>query len=75
MPFSPKDVVCKCGQKTTLTTRKLLCVKCGKYVFYNDNEKRSHLMNSLYVLAMMALGIGFLTFLFMEMIVSPLLGR
>lgn len=75
MPLPSKDVVCKCGHTTTLTTRKLICVKCGKYVFYNDAEKRRHQMNAFYMIAMLALGIGIITYLFMEMIVTPLLGR
>jgi hypothetical protein len=58
-----------------LTTRKLLCIKCGKYVFYDDHEKRRHQLNSFYMVGMLVLAIGVLTFFFMEMIVTPLLGR
>ena len=73
MPMPPKDITCKCGHVSTLQTHKLLCTKCGKYVFYNAQEKRRHTMNTFYVLAMFLLAFGILTYLFMEMIATPLL--
>ena len=73
MPKPPKDITCKCGHTTTLETSKLLCIKCGKYVFYNDQEKRRYRMATFYTLALFLLAFGFLTFLFVEMIVTPLM--
>ena len=73
MPLPPKEVTCKCGHTTTLETVKLLCTKCGKYVFYNSREQRRHKMNTIYVLALFLMAFGLLTFLFMEMIVDPLM--
>ena len=58
----------------TLQSKKLRCVKCGKFVFYDDKEKRRHTTNQFYVVAMLALAIGIITYLFVEMIVEPLLG-
>jgi hypothetical protein len=73
MSLAPKDVQCPCGHTTTLQTRKLLCIKCGKYVFYDLSEKRRHKMNTIYVITMLALAAGFVTYLFIEMVVTPLL--
>ena len=72
MSLAPKDVQCACGHITTLQTRKLLCIKCGKYVFYDSSEKRRHRLNTLYVITMLALAAGFVTYLFIEMIAEPL---
>jgi hypothetical protein len=73
MHLTPKEVACKCGHVSTLETNKLLCIKCGKYVFYNSQEKRRHQAKTIYAVVMLALGLGFVTYLFIEMIVTPLL--
>ena len=75
MRLPPKDVVCQCGHVSALETKKLMCVKCGKYVFYDSQEKRRHQAKTIYAIVMLAVGMGFITYLFIEMIVSPLLGR
>ena len=74
MPMPAKDITCRCGHTTTLETSKLLCIKCGKYVFYNDQEKRRYRIATYYTLGLFLLAFGFLAYLFMEMIVTPLLG-
>jgi hypothetical protein len=43
-------------------------------VFYDEKEKRRHTTNQLYAVAMLALAIGIITYLFVEMIVRPLFG-
>jgi hypothetical protein len=73
MPLPAKKIECQCGHTMTLTTRKLRCVKCGGYLFYNEDEKRRHRTNSFYVIAMFVLAAGILTFLFVELIVEPLM--
>ncbi len=73
MPMPPKDITCKCGHTTTLESAKLLCIKCGKYVFYNDKEKRRYKLTTYYTVGLFLLAFGILTYLFMEMIAMPLL--
>ena len=73
MRLPHKEVVCPCGHVSALETEKLLCIKCGKYVFYNLQEKRKHRTKTIYAVVMLALGLGFVTYLFLEMIVTPLL--
>ena len=51
-----------------------MCVKCGKYVFYNEQEARSHRTNTIYTYVMFLAAIGLVAYLFIEMIVNPLLG-
>lgn len=72
MQLQPKDVVCSCGHTTRLTTRKLLCIKCGKYVFYSEEEKKSHRRMTLYATTVLILALGFITYFFVEMVLGPL---
>ncbi|MEW5910456.1 MAG: hypothetical protein AB1659_11690 [Thermodesulfobacteriota bacterium] len=72
MPLNPKEVICECGNSMTLSVRKLRCVKCGKYLFYDEPDKRRHRANTIYFLLMFALGVGFTAYFFIEMIVDPL---
>ncbi|MGB5422847.1 MAG: hypothetical protein WBN03_11850 [Desulfobacterales bacterium] len=74
MPLPLKEIQCQCGHVTTLQSKKLRCIKCGKFVFYDEKEKRRHTTNQFYVVAMLALAIGIITYLFVEMIVEPLFG-
>ena len=73
MPLPAKTIECRCGHTMTLKNRKLRCVKCGGYLFYNEDEKRRHRTNAFSMIAMFVLAAGFLTFLFVEMIVVPLM--
>jgi hypothetical protein len=72
MQLQPKDVACPCGHITNLTTRKLLCIKCGKYVFYNEDERKAHRRMTRYVTVVVVLALGFVTYFFVEMVLGPL---
>ena len=73
MQLKPKDVACACGHITNLTTRKLRCIKCGKDVFYDENEKKVHRRQSLYVAAIIVMALSFVAYFFIEMVLGPLL--
>ena len=74
MPLPSKEIRCRCGHVMTLQSRKLRCIKCGKFLFYDEKEKRRHTSNQIYIVAMLALAIGIIAYLFIEMIVEPLFG-
>ena len=69
----PKDVVCDCGHALTIERKKILCTKCGKYVFYNAEERKKHKMNTIYIVLAIASALGLITYFFIEMIAKPLL--
>ena len=69
----PKEVVCKCGHAFTIERKKVMCIKCGKYVFYNAEERRKHKTNTAYVLIALASALGLITYFFIELIATPLL--
>jgi hypothetical protein len=74
MPLLSKEIQCPCGHVMTLQSKKLRCIKCGKFLFYDEKEKRRHTTNQLYIVAMLVSAIGIITYLFVEMIVRPLFG-
>ena len=69
----PKDVVCNCGHAFTIERNKIMCIKCGKYVFYNEEERKKHKTMSLYTVLAIASALGLMTYFFIEMIAIPLL--
>jgi len=69
----PKDVVCDCGHALTIERNKILCTKCGKYVFYNAEERRKHKTNTMYIVIAIASALGLITYFFIELIATPLL--
>ena len=73
MQLKPKDLPCSCGHVSTLTSKKLLCIKCGKYVFYDENEKRSHRRNAIYFTSLIVLSLGLIAYFFVEMVLNPLM--
>ena len=74
MKLSPKEVVCDCGHSQMLDRSKLMCTKCGKYMFYDPRDKRKHKINKAYTVILIAAAMGFVAYIFIEMIVDPLLG-
>jgi hypothetical protein len=73
MQLQPKDITCACGHITTLTTRRLLCIKCGKYVFYDENQRKLHRRQSLYVTTLLVLALGFIAYFFVEIVLGPIM--
>ena len=74
MPRPEKEITCQCGHSMTIAMDKIRCIKCGKYVFYTEKDQHRHRVSSIYFVLILAAVIGFLTYLFIEMIVEPLFG-
>jgi hypothetical protein len=72
MLLTAKEVPCPCGHVTTLTTRKLMCIKCGQYVFYSEQDKKAQRRQTLFVATVLVLALGFAAYFFVEMILGPL---
>jgi hypothetical protein len=73
MPLQPRDIACSCGHVTRLASNKLLCIKCGKYVFYDEAAKRAHRRQTLYATTILVLALGFVAYFFVEIVLVPLL--
>jgi len=72
MQLQPKDVACACGHITSLASRKLMCIKCGKYIFYDEHERKAHRRQTLYFTAVIVMALSFVTYFFVEMVLGPL---
>jgi uncharacterized paraquat-inducible protein A len=73
MILEAKQVSCQCGHSFSSKKEKSWCEKCARPVYYHKKDQRRHKLNQIYVVAMAALAITFLTYLFIEMIAEPLL--
>jgi hypothetical protein len=75
MQLTPKKVQCSCGHTSELTTKRLLCIKCGQQVFYSQDEKRSSQRHNLYVAIIVTSGLGLFAYFFVEMVLIPFFPR
>jgi len=75
MQLTSKQVQCSCGHTSELTTKKLLCIKCGQYVFYSQDDKRSYQRQKLYVAIVFVSGLGLFAYFVVEMVLIPFFPR
>ena len=73
MALEPRTVTCQCGAEYRICKAVHYCTACGKAVFYSEQHRRRHKLNSYYVYVAAALVMGFVVYIFIEMIVDPLL--
>lgn len=71
--LTSKMVQCKCGHTFETTRLKSWCQKCCRPVFYHKKDQRQNTLNNYYMITIMAMVMMFITYLFVEMIASPLL--
>jgi hypothetical protein len=69
----PKDVICECGHSFTSQQYSNWCAKCGRQVFYDPRDKRKSRINHIYFTSLIVLVVLFLTYFFIEMILTPVL--
>ena len=75
MNAEAKQLICSCGHSVMSDKAKEYCDKCGRPIFADPKEGRKHRLNHFFVLAMILSVFGFLSYIFIEMIATPLLGR
>lgn len=76
MPAKPlplKELTCSCGHTFTSTQSSNWCIKCGKQVFYHPEDARKNRFTRLYIQVILVLVIGVAAYLFVEMILTPVL--
>jgi predicted nucleic acid-binding Zn ribbon protein len=73
MSLPAKTVTCACGHSFTSTRHRSWCEKCCDAVYYHDKDKNRHRFNSMYVVGVIVAVVMFLTYVFMELIATPLL--
>jgi predicted nucleic acid-binding Zn ribbon protein len=73
MALKHKQVTCRCGHSFVIDRDRIWCEKCCEAVYYNEKDKNKYRLDSLYVVGIIVAVVTFLTYVFMELIASPLL--
>jgi hypothetical protein len=66
---------CSCGHSVATDKAKVYCDKCGRPIFADPKEIWKYRFNHLFVLVMILAVFGFIAYIFIEMIATPLLGN
>ena len=73
MSLTPKPVTCQCGHTFTSSRDRSWCEKCASAVYYHEKDKNKDKLNHLYVTGVIVAVMGFLTYVFLEIIATPLM--
>jgi predicted nucleic acid-binding Zn ribbon protein len=73
MALTPKQLTCRCGHTLTTDRYRTWCEKCCEAVYYHEKDKNKFRLDSMYVVGIIVAVVTFLTYVFMELIASPLL--
>ena len=73
MSLTTKAVTCDCGHTFTTNRDRSWCERCANAVYYNEKDKNKYKLSNMYITGVIVAVITFLTYVFMELIASPLL--
>jgi hypothetical protein len=73
MALKAKQVTCRCGHAFITDRNRSWCEKCCEAVYYHEKDRNKHRLNHLYVTGIIVAVVTFLTYVFMELIATPLL--
>lgn len=74
MSLPPKELRCRCGHTFVTDKNKTWCTKCMQPVFYDPKDQRANRVSTWYFYTVVVLVMGFLAYLFIELIMVPFLG-
>ena len=73
MILESKQVTCQCGHSFTTNRNRVWCERCADPVYYHEKDKNKGKLNNMYVTGVIVAVISFLTYVFMQLIATPLL--
>ncbi len=73
MNYAAKEVVCDCGHTFISQREKAWCEKCCSAVYYDEKDSKKFKMNNYYILSAIVSVVTFLTYVFIELIATPIL--
>ncbi len=73
MRLKPKTVVCECGHSFMSDRDRAWCEKCCNAVYYHEKDCNKYKRHNYYIISMILAVITFLTYIFLELIATPLL--
>ena len=73
MSLKPKHVSCQCGHTFMSDRDRSWCERCANAVYYRDKDKNKAKLNNIYITGVIVAVMTFLTYVFMELIATPLM--
>ena len=73
MSLKPKAVTCQCGHTFTSNRDRIWCDRCAHAVYYHEKDKNKYKHSNMYITGVIVAVLTFLTYVFMELIATPLL--
>ncbi|MFY9943864.1 MAG: hypothetical protein WAK57_16935 [Desulfobacterales bacterium] len=73
MSLPPKELRCRCGNTFVTDKKKTWCTQCMQPVFYDPKEQRANRLSNWYFFVTVILVVGFLSYIFIELIMVPFL--
>lgn len=72
MDYPAKEMTCTCGNTVTVDRKRVWCTQCGKPVYHDPKAQRLHRLNNFYLTGLIILVLGFLAFIFIEVVAVPI---
>ncbi len=69
--LTPKTVTCQCGNAIELDQESDWCTRCAHKVFYYEKDQHRYRWHNLYIFGVILAVITFLTYVFLELIITP----
>ena len=66
-----KETTCHCGHVNIITRKTDWCEKCGHKIYYTEKDKKAHKYSVLYAYVLLFGVIGFLSYVFVELLLVP----
>ena len=73
MSLKPKQVSCQCGHTFISNRNRSWCERCANAVYYYEKDKNKSKINNWYITGVIVAVMSFLTYVFMELIATPLM--
>ena len=74
-PLPPKEISCECGNRFVSQQHSNWCNKCGRQIFYTGGSKLKGRINKFYFTVLILATVLFLSYFFIEMILTPVLNN
>jgi len=72
-PLPPKEITCECGNRFVSQQRSNWCRLCGKQLFYDLKDNKKSRSNQIYIMSIVVVVIGLLTYFFIELLLTPII--
>lgn len=71
MQLAERETTCTCGHINRISNETDWCLKCGNKIYYHEKNQKIHKYSVLYTYILLFGVIGFLAFVFVELLLIP----